>query len=172
MKSKILIFGATGAVGSSLAKLMSSGSGACHLIGKNEEEISKLSDETGHSYSIADVLDENFIEKIEQDVGEFEISGIAYCIGSIDLKPINLISKDIKINRQISLNFSVKRNKPITISSNEQQVLVGQEEALKKEILEFIKLCKNQKVKVPNLDESFYVLNICKKIEEKIEKNL
>ena len=93
MKSKILIFGATGAVGSSLAKLMSSGSGACHLIGKNEEEISKLSDETGHSYSIADVLDENFIEKIEQDVGEFEISGIAYCIGSIDLKPINLISK-------------------------------------------------------------------------------
>ena len=78
MKSKILIFGATGAVGSSLAKLMSSGSGACHLIGKNEEEISKLSDETGHSYSIADVLDENFIEKIEQDVGEFEISGIAY----------------------------------------------------------------------------------------------
>ena len=84
----------------------------------------------------------------------------------------NLISKDIKINRQTDLNFSIKRNQPITITSNEQKVLVGQDEALKKEILEFLKLCNNIKVKVPDLKESLYVLKICKKIEEKIEKNL
>ena len=93
MTKKILIFGATGAVGSSIAKLMKNGADGCHLIGKNKEEVAKLSDETGHSFSVADVLEENFIEKIEQDISEFEISGIAYCIGSIDLKPINLISK-------------------------------------------------------------------------------
>ena len=92
MTNKILIFGATGAVGSSLAKLLSDDK-ECHLIGKNEEEVSRIADETGHSYSVADVLDENFLEKIEQDVNNFEISGIAYCIGSIDLKPINLISR-------------------------------------------------------------------------------
>ena len=93
MGNKILIFGATGGVGSSLAKLMSNGSNSCHLIGKNEEEISRLSDEMGFTYSTADVLEENFIEQIEKDVSGFDISGIAYCIGSIDLKPINLISK-------------------------------------------------------------------------------
>ena len=92
MSGKILIFGATGAVGSSLAKSLRNNS-ECHLIGKNQEVVSRLADETGHSFSVADVLEDNFIEKIEQDLSNTEISGIAYCIGSIDLKPINLISK-------------------------------------------------------------------------------
>ena len=39
MAGKILIFGATGAVGSSLAKLLSDSSKEIHLIGKNEEEV-------------------------------------------------------------------------------------------------------------------------------------
>ena len=52
MANKILIFGATGAVGSSLAKLMQNGSTECHLIGKNQDEVSRLSDETGHSLSL------------------------------------------------------------------------------------------------------------------------
>ena len=55
MANKILIFGATGAVGSSLAKLMQNGSTECHLIGKSQDEVSRLSDETGHSFSVADV---------------------------------------------------------------------------------------------------------------------
>mgnify|MGYP001197571876 FL=1 len=93
MAGKILIFGATGAVGSSLARLFKNESVQCHLIGKNSEEVSKLSDETGHSFTVCDVLEDNFVEKIEQDVNNFEISGLAYCVGSIDLKPINLISK-------------------------------------------------------------------------------
>ena len=84
----------------------------------------------------------------------------------------NLISKEIKINQQTNLNFSMKRNQPITITSNEQKVLVDQNEALKKEIFEFYKLCKNNRVKVPNLNESVYILEICKKIEKAIEKNL
>ena len=93
MSKKILIFGATGAVGSSLAKLLKDRPNECHLIGKNEEEVSRLSDETGHSFSVADVLEDNFIDKIQQDLGDADIAGIAYCVGSIDLKPINLISK-------------------------------------------------------------------------------
>ena len=93
MSKKILIFGATGAVGSSLAKLLKDSPNECHLIGKNEEEVSRISDETGHSFSVADVLEDNFIDKIQQDLGDADIAGIAYCVGSIDLKPINLISK-------------------------------------------------------------------------------
>ena len=93
MSNKILIFGATGAVGSSLSKLLKGSSSDCHLIGKNEEEVSNLANETGHSFTITDVLEDNFIDKVEQDLSGSEVSGIAYCVGSIDLKPINLISK-------------------------------------------------------------------------------
>ena len=93
MSKKILIFGATGSVGSSLTKLVKESSMDAHLIGKNEDEISNLKDQTGFSYSIADVTDQNFIETIDKDLDGLEISGIAYCVGSIDLKPINLVSK-------------------------------------------------------------------------------
>ena len=93
MAAKILIFGATGAVGSSLAKLLNENSISTHLIGKNEEEISKLSEETNGSYSVADVTDPSFIEKIDSDLKNIDIAGIAYCVGSIDLKPINLVTK-------------------------------------------------------------------------------
>ncbi len=104
MAGKILIFGATGAVGSSLAKLFRDGPIECHLVAKNKEDVSRLSDETGHPFSVADVLEDNFIEKIEKDVGDAEISGLVYCIGSIDLKPINLISKK-DILKCFSLNL-------------------------------------------------------------------
>ncbi len=93
MSEKILIFGATGAVGSALAKILSDKSGEVHLIAKNEQEASKLSEETGSSFSLADVSDPNFIDKIDKDVQNFDIKGIAYCVGSIDLKPINLVTK-------------------------------------------------------------------------------
>ena len=93
MSKKILIFGATGSVGSSLTKLVKESSMDAHLIGKNEDEISNLKDQTGFSYSIADVTDQNFIETIDKDLNGLEISGIAYCVGSIDLKPLNLVSK-------------------------------------------------------------------------------
>ena len=104
MTGKILIFGATGAVGSSLAKLLNENSISTHLIGKNEEEISKLSEETNGSYSVADVTDPSFIEKIDSDLKNIDIAGIAYCVGSIDLKPINLVTKKDYL-KSLELNF-------------------------------------------------------------------
>ena len=93
MSKKNLIFGATGAVGSSLSKLLKDHKLEAHLIGKNKDEISRLADETGFKYSVADVLEENFVEKILQDIDGADVSGIAYCVGSINFKPINLITK-------------------------------------------------------------------------------
>ncbi len=104
MADKILIFGATGAVGSSLAKLFKGSSNEIHLIGKNEEEVSKLAKETDGSFSVADVTDPNFVEKIDKDLGDSNIAGIAYCVGSIDLKPINLVSKKDYL-KSFELNF-------------------------------------------------------------------
>ena len=88
MSKKFVIVGATGSVGSSLAKMLKEDPVNIHLIAKNKDEVSQLSDETGTSYSVADVLDTNFIEKVESDLKDTDILGIAYCVGSIDLKPI------------------------------------------------------------------------------------
>ena len=125
------------------------------------------------SYATAILIHENnVISKIEasritqKKIRHINITTLKEYVSS------NLISKEIKINQQTNLNFSMKRNQPITITSNEQKVLVDQNEALKKEILEFLKLCVGENVKVPNLKESVYILGICKKIEDAIEKNL
>ena len=107
MSKKFLIIGATGAVGSSLVKLIKDDdrlANQAHLVGKNEDEISKLSNETGFSYTIADVLQPDFLEKIEKDLKDVDIHGIAYCVGSIDLKPINLITKKDYL-KSFELNF-------------------------------------------------------------------
>ena len=107
MSKKFLIIGATGAVGSSLVKLIKDDdrlANEAHLVGKNEDEVSKLSDETGFNYTIADVLQSDFLEKLEEDLKDVDIHGIAYCVGSIDLKPINLITKKDYL-KSFELNF-------------------------------------------------------------------
>ena len=107
MSKKFLIIGATGAVGSSLVKLIKDDdrlANEAHLVGKNEDEVSKLSEETGFNYTIADVIQSDFLEKLEEDLKDVEIHGIAYCVGSIDLKPINLITKKDYL-KSFELNF-------------------------------------------------------------------
>ena len=93
MNAKYLIFGSTGSIGSNLANQLHNSNEDIHLVGRNEEEVKSLSEKLKCTYSIADVLEDNFIDKVEQDLSGSEVSGIAYCVGSIDLKPINLISK-------------------------------------------------------------------------------
>ena len=93
MTAKYLIFGATGAIGSNLSEQLYNANHDIHLVGRNEEELKSLSEKLKCSYSVVDVLEDNFIDKIQQDLGDADIAGIAYCVGSIDLKPINLISK-------------------------------------------------------------------------------
>ena len=64
-----------------------------HLIARNEDEVKEISEELDCSYSTADVLEENFIEKIKADTADFNMKGVAYCVGSIDLKPIKRVSE-------------------------------------------------------------------------------
>ena len=93
MSDKYLVFGATGAIGSSLAKQLHESNHGVHLVARNEDEVKEISNELDCSYSIADVLEENFIEKIKADTADFNIKGVAYCVGSIDLKPIKRVSE-------------------------------------------------------------------------------
>ena len=93
MSNKYLIFGATGSIGSSLAEQLTDSGHEVHLIARNEVELKPLSEKLGCTYSVADVLEENFIERVKADTSDFDVKGVAYCVGSIDLKPLKRVTE-------------------------------------------------------------------------------
>ncbi len=90
---KKLILGATGSIGSSLAKKIVNEGGEAHLVGRDEEILSNLASDLNSSFTVCDVLDENFSDKIIADLGDTPLNGLAYCVGSIDLKPLKMTKK-------------------------------------------------------------------------------
>ena len=102
MSEKYLIFGATGSIGSSLAEQLKKSGHDIHLVARNENEVKIISEKLHSSYTVADVLEGGFIEKVKADV--VEIKGIAYCIGSIDLKPLKMINEK-DFNKCMKLNL-------------------------------------------------------------------
>ena len=91
MSEKYLIFGATGSVGSNLSKLLKDSGYDIHLVARNNDEVATLSKHLSCSYTVADVLEDGFVEKIKNDIED--VKGIAYCVGSIDLKPIRMVTE-------------------------------------------------------------------------------
>ena len=90
---KKVILGATGSIGSSLAKKLIESGDQVHLVGRDEASISSLANELNSSYTTCDVLEENFSDKILSDLGETPVNGLAFCVGSIDLKPLKLTKR-------------------------------------------------------------------------------
>ncbi|WP_440932962.1 SDR family NAD(P)-dependent oxidoreductase [Candidatus Pelagibacter sp.] len=91
MSEKYVIFGATGSIGSSLAEQLKNSGNDIHLVGRNESELNSVSGKLGCSHTVADVLEDGFIEKVKSDISE--IKGLAYCVGSIDLKPLRMVNE-------------------------------------------------------------------------------
>jgi len=91
MSEKYLIFGATGSIGSSLAEQLKESGQDIHLVARNESELSIIAEKLGCTHTVANVLEEGFIEKVKSDISD--IKGLAYCVGSIDLKPIRMVNE-------------------------------------------------------------------------------
>ena len=102
ISKKYLIVGATGSVGSSLAEQLCDSNKEVHLVARDEVETKSLSEKLNSSYSIANVLDDDFVDKIKSDIED--IKGIAYCVGSIDLKPIKMVTES-DLNKCMKLNL-------------------------------------------------------------------
>ena len=102
MSGKYIIFGATGSIGSSLAEKLANDKAEIHLVARNQDEVKPLAERLGCTFTVADVLQDGFIEKVKNDVTESK--GIAYCIGSIDLKPVRMTKED-DFNKCMKLNL-------------------------------------------------------------------
>ena len=118
MSEKYLIFGQIGYIGSILDQKLKNSGYDIHLIARNESEVSSIADKLGCTYTVADVLENGFIEKVKKDIND--IKGIAYCVGSIDLKPLKMVNEQ-DFNKCMKLNLYTA-----------VEVIKGYQESLKK----------------------------------------
>ena len=102
MSEKYLIFGATGSIGSSLAEQLKKSGNDIHLVARNEDEVKAIAETLDCSFTVADVLEDGFIDKVKSDIND--IKGIAYCVGSIDLKPLRMVT-EADMNKCMKLNL-------------------------------------------------------------------
>ncbi|MEO0961961.1 MAG: SDR family oxidoreductase, partial [Pseudomonadota bacterium] len=95
MSAPFLIFGATGGVGSALAAKLHAKGLPLVLSGRSEEALSKSADQLGATALAGDVTREDDLTRIvEEATNDDGLAGLAFCVGSIDLKPLRRISGD------------------------------------------------------------------------------
>ena len=99
MSEKYLI---VGAIGSNLVIQMYESGKEIHLVGRDENQTKSLSEKVNSAYSIADVLEDGFVDKIKANIED--VKGIVYCVGSIDLKPLKMASES-DFNKCMKLNL-------------------------------------------------------------------
>ena len=102
MSDKYLVVGATGSIGSNLAEQLHASGKEIHLVGRNEDNTKTLAQKLNCSFTVADVLADGFVERIKMDIQD--IKGIAYCVGSIDLKPLRMVNEN-DFNKCMKLNL-------------------------------------------------------------------
>ena len=105
----ILVFGGTGSIGKALSLKLIESNYKPIIISRNEEELKKISSELKCEYRVCDVLDYKRIEEISNEFKD-SIFGVAYCVGSINLKPLKLTKDEdfldsFKINTLGAINI-------------------------------------------------------------------
>ena len=118
---KIIILGGSGAIGSSIAKELKNKNYNPVLISKNSEDLELMAKKLDCQYFVCDVLDSEKLNQIIKSLGE-EIYGLAYCIGSINLRPLKLAKEEdflesYKINTLGAIN-SIKAAQESLLKNN------------------------------------------------------
>lgn len=88
MSAPVLIIG-PGGIGGALAHLLHRQGKPLALIGRTESSLTTLQQETGAAVALADVTDTSALKNAISNLGTNGFSGLAYCVGSITLKPLS-----------------------------------------------------------------------------------
>lgn len=125
-KGKILIYGASGAVGSKSARLLKEKGYTLHLVGKTKEKIEQLAQELNATYTVIDIKQPSAFATVSKEAGS-ELVGLIYAIGTINLKSIRRLEEqefltDFQLNAmgaalavQHALDALKKGNSPTSI---------------------------------------------------------
>jgi NAD(P)-dependent dehydrogenase (short-subunit alcohol dehydrogenase family) len=87
MPRRVAVLGATGAVGAALARRLRQAGDEPFLIGRDMERLRPLAAELDAPMAQADVLQPAALASAMAEAGP-ELAGLAYCVGSIPLKPL------------------------------------------------------------------------------------
>ena len=120
-KNKIIIIGGSGSIGSSIAKEVKSQGLEPHLIGRNITSLKSVSAELNCLYDIVDVTNTTKLKECLTSYSD-NVYGLVYCVGSINLKSINLVNEDdyiesFKINT-VGAALSIKYLKDVLKKNN------------------------------------------------------
>jgi NAD(P)-dependent dehydrogenase (short-subunit alcohol dehydrogenase family) len=102
MKSTIIVYGATGAVGTHTANLLHEQNYNLHLVGRDQGKLEKLGIDLNAGITVGDVNDDTLFKRVKDDTGS-EIGGVVYSVGTINLGSIRRLKesdflKDFKVN--------------------------------------------------------------------------
>ena len=93
MAGTTIIVGATGGMGSALARRLAARGVALHLVARDTVRLKPLAGETSATFDVADVLDSEALTKAVQ-AAEGPVEALVYAVGSIKLKPLARLSPD------------------------------------------------------------------------------
>ena len=102
MTDTTIIVGGAGGIGSALARRMVAAGKRVHLIGRDAAKLAAVAGELGASSAVADVLDAEALKAAVEAAGG-TASGLAYCVGSINLKPVSRLT-DADFENDFRLN--------------------------------------------------------------------
>jgi NAD(P)-dependent dehydrogenase (short-subunit alcohol dehydrogenase family) len=91
MSSTILLYGATGGVGSCLARLLAADGHRLHLVATDGRRLEALAEELKASWTAADVLQEDAFARVTEDAPRM-LDGLVYAVGNINLRPLSRIT--------------------------------------------------------------------------------
>ncbi len=102
MSGTILIYGGTGGIGASTARLLKARGYGVHLAGRNEAKLSGLAAELGCTFSAHDVADTASFATVTAAAGD-TLAGVIYAVGTINLKPFHrLTPADFELDFRIN----------------------------------------------------------------------
>ncbi len=102
MSNPIIVIGAAGGIGSALARRLAASGHTIHAIGRDAAKLEALTSEIGGTSTVADVTDRTALDLAIKAAGP-AVAGLAYCVGSINLKPVSRIT-DEDVERDFRLN--------------------------------------------------------------------
>lgn len=102
MASKVLIYGASGGIGSATARALRARGYELHLVGRDGDKLASVASELSASFTVGDVTEGEVFARVARDAGD-SLDGLVYAVGTINLKSLHRLteadfSSDFRVN--------------------------------------------------------------------------